>query len=372
MKRVEHMLDSINADVVEWLDDEEVELKQASLGHRNALPRAGLKNLNRKKQLVVFSRLANRDEIHPGYSWRDRRSGRNQWQRYKVRCQTAVEIQSVIGCPFDCSYCPYGTFLSVRVDVENFVDRVMKLVKQNRTQTLYKLNNRSDTLALEPEYQLSSRLIERFASIPRKYLLLYSKGVEVDHLLDLNHGGKTVACWTLTPDIVAQQIEPTAPSLASRLEAMEKMAASGYPIRVRFSPIVPVHDWQQVYSELIQALKQKATPEMVTLWTLSMIPPDQLSRFVPTNMLDPKILEAIRKNKYATKGQKGAPFSQTTRIAIYREILSILKRELPHTKRAICLESKGVWEGLGSLIPPYSRGKFHCNCGPRSCPVNIS
>ena len=71
----------------------------------------------------------------------------------------------MVGCPFDCAYCPYTSFVCVRLDVETFVDRVEALVKSRPSQTLWKLNNRSDTLALEPEYGLSAALVQRFARL---------------------------------------------------------------------------------------------------------------------------------------------------------------------------------------------------------------
>jgi len=74
-----------------------------------------------------------------------------------------------------------------------------RLAQARRSQALFKLNNRSDTLGLEPEYGLAPALIERFGRMPDKAVMLYSKGDEVGALLDLDHCGRTIACFTLTP-----------------------------------------------------------------------------------------------------------------------------------------------------------------------------
>lgn len=362
------MIKKIDADETTWLDDDLVERELATLGHRNQLSRVGLVSSKHKKKLVAFARLGQREELHPGYPWINLRCAGQQWDSYGVRCQTALELQSAIGCPFECSYCPYGDFLSVRLDVEAIAERMMSVVENHPVQKLFKLNNRTDTLGLEPEYNMAPILIKQFARLSDKYLMLYSKGVEVDHLINLDHGSKTVACWTLTPEGVANWLEPGAPDIRSRLVAIAKMASAGYPIRIRFSPIVPIVEWEKAYMRLIRALKEKAKPEMITLWTLSMIDPSQLDRIVPLSRLCPDIIKIAQKENRAVKGTKGAPFSERIRIEIYRTIIAMIKSELPSTHVAICLESKGVWLGLENQLSTFSSKGFHCNCGPISTP----
>ena len=79
-----------------------------------------------------------------------------------VLCQSAIEIQSILGCAFDCAYCPYTFSVTIACDVEEFVRRLLQLMGEHPEQQLYKLNNRSDTLCFEPEYGLCRDLVERF------------------------------------------------------------------------------------------------------------------------------------------------------------------------------------------------------------------
>ena len=365
--RFEAMRPFIVTESVDVLADADLERVLVDLGARESRPRGGLDGAAQAKELVAFARLADGD-VFPGYSWRERRSGRQQLSSHAVLCQTAIEIQNVVGCPFDCTYCPYSAFVCIRLDVENFVDAVAKLCVDDCSQALFKLNNRSDTLALEPELGLASALVKRFAALDDKYLMLYAKGDAVDHLLDLDHKSKTVACFTLTPESVATLLETSAPSPTARIDAIAALHRAGYPTRVRFSPIVPLKGWQRAYADLITRLFAVAQPEMVTLWTLSMIEVDQLSSIVPLEDLDPEVLSRAQSGAASMKGKKGAPFPEDLRIEIYRTIAELIYAASPSTLVALCLEAPDVWDGVAPLIRPRQGRKFLCNCGPQATP----
>lgn len=360
------MLAKIETGQVEVLDDAALPAIFAAFGRREELERGGLARRDGAKELVVLR--SGGGEVFPGYDWREVRSGRHERRTNGVLCHTAIEIQSAVGCPFDCTYCPYTTFVCARLDVEALVEQVTRLASTRRTQTLFKLNNRTDTLGLEPEYSLAPALIERFAALPGKYLMLYTKGDRVDHLLDLDHRGKTIASFTLTPAPVAALLEPGAPPPAARIEAIGRLAAAGYPIRVRLSPIVPVRDWRAAYQALIARLLEVAHPEMVTLWTLSMIELPELFRIVPESVLDPVALAVCRAAVEQMRGQKGAPLPPVLRAEIYRTIARELRTSAPATLVSLCLESPEVWDAVSPLVVPRHRGRFVCNCGPRATP----
>lgn len=284
-------------------------------------------------------------------------------------CHSAIEIQSTVGCAFDCTYCPYGSFVCVRLDVERFCADVARLATGSRAQALFKLNNRADTLALEPEHGLAGALVETFATLDGKYLMLYAKGDSVGHLPGLDHRGKTIASFTLTPAPVAAMLEVGAPGTAARLAAMGLLARGGYPVRARFSPIVPLRGWRAMYRELVDSLARACEPEMVTLWTLSMIDEPDLGRIVSLEALDEDAVAAARGHAAEMKGQKGGPFPPATRIAIYRELAAMIHDALPRTTVALCLETPEVWDATSDLLTPRRRRQFLCNCGPRAVPL---
>ena len=371
--RLEAMLANVDAERVDWLDDADFERALATLGPREGRPRAGLEGRGRPKAVVAFGTFSG-DElspVFPGYSWREKRDGRRQRDEHGALCHTAIEVQSVVGCPFDCAYCPYTSFVCVRLDVERFVDRVTRLVRARPNQTLWKLNNRSDTLGLEPEYGLSRALVLRFAELGGPTLMLYSKGDEVAHLEGLEHRGRTVASFTVTPDRVASLLEQGAPEPGRRIAALGALHRAGYPTRVRFSPIVPLAGWRDDYDALVRRVAAAGAPELVTLWTLSMIDAAELPHVVPASTLDRDMLARAEAARDTMRDAKGAPFPPDARAEIYASIIASVRRHLPQTRVSLCLEAPEVWDRLGDDLPPRRRGAFLCNCGPRATPEAV-
>ncbi|MBI1947779.1 MAG: hypothetical protein HYS27_18970 [Deltaproteobacteria bacterium] len=367
--RLEAMQLHVEAARTDVLDDDEVERLLAELGPRAGRPRGGLDGRGRAKELVAFSRFGAGPavrEVFPGYSWRELRNGRQQVEEHGVLCQTAIEVQSVVGCAFDCAYCPYTSFVCIRLDVETFADQVEALVRARPSQTLWKLNNRSDTLAFEPEYGLAAALVERFAGFDEAMLLLYSKGDSVQHLVGLKHNERTAASFTITPEPVADLLEQGAPSPSARIAALGTLHRAGYPTRVRFSPIVPLVGFREAYDDLARRIALAGAPELITMWTLSMVELAELPRIVPLDQLDPQIVDDARAAEAAMRGDKGAPFPPATRARIYRDVADIVRARLPSTKLSLCLEAPAVWDALGDLLPARWRDGFVCNCGPRA------
>jgi spore photoproduct lyase len=156
------------------------------------------------------------------------------------------------------------------------------------------------------------------------------------------------------------------------LRAIGRLAAAGYPIRVRFSPVVPLRGWRDAYRDLLQRLAAVATPELVTLWALSMIELDELGRIVPFEQLDEEVLATARAAAPSMRGEKGAPFPPSTRASLYREIGALVRDTFPSTRLALCLERPEVWDAVGPLVVPHHRSDFVCNCGPRVTPAAVA
>ena len=367
--RLDAMLRHVDAPRTDVLDDDEVERLLVELGPRAGRPRGGLEGRGRAKELIAFARFGPAPavrEVFPGYSWRELRNGRVQGEEHGVLCQTAIEVQSVVGCPFDCAYCPYTSFVCIRLDVEVFADQVEALVRARPSQTLWKLNNRSDTLAFEPEYGLAAALVERFARFEEAMLLLYSKGDSVEHLVGLRHAGRTAASFTITPEPIAELLEQGAPSPASRIAALGTLHQAGYPTRVRFSPIVPLVGFREAYDDLARRIALVGAPELITMWTLSMVELAELPRILPLEQRDGDVLAEARAAEEAMRGDKGAPFPEGTRARIYRDVGAIVRERLPNTRLSLCLEAPGVWDALGDMLPARWLDGFVCNCGPRA------
>jgi hypothetical protein len=370
--RAQRLAAAIDAPHREVVDDARIRELQRALPW-NQLPRRGADAAGFTDRVVFLDRMHwdRQDEVFPGYRFAEVRNGRKEWTTSGVVCHSAVEIQSILGCGFDCAYCPYTTSLTITCDLERFADEVERLFEERPTQTLYKLNNRSDTLCFEPEYGLAPLLVDRFARTDDRVLMLYAKSANVAHLLDLDHRGHTVACFTLTAPSTARLLEPTAPTFEARLDAAAACANAGYPTRFRFSPLVPLRGWRDELSTSVEKMAARVRPELITLWTLSMIDVDELGRIVPLDALDPAVLEASRAAKGRVNGTKGAPFPPELRAEIYEVVASAVAEHSPSTRLALCLEAPEV---LGRLAPYLAvhAGRQVCNCGPDCTPAAVA
>lgn len=366
---MEALLSKIDANTIDIVESDRIPSILHRHGAQQKLKRGGLKRRKMAKALVVF-RYFQDEELYPGRSWRHLRCGQHEYSKNQVLCHTAIEVQSTIGCPFDCTYCPYSSFICFNLDIESFADRVVQVAKENPKQSLYKLNNRTDTLGLEPEYGLAALLVRRFAELPNKYLMLYSKGDYIDSIDQLDHKGKTIASFTLTPERIASMLEMGAPRVKRRLRAIHRLSEVGYPIRVRFSPIIPISGWQAAYRDLIGQLMEVARPELITLWTLSMVDFQELTSIVPTDELDEKALRSAQNRADEMRGRKGAPFPPELRADIYRNIAEQIKCISPSTKVSLCLETPDVWDAVAPLTVSRHGRSFFCNCAPNAIPLS--
>ena len=170
--------------------------------------------------------------------------------------------------------------------------------------------------------------------------MLYSKGDAVGTCSSLDHRGRTVASFTITPE--PHRRARRSRSARPRRHASTRSGAlhhAGYPTRVRFSPIIPFVGWRDDYDELVARIARVASPELITFWTLTMIELDELPRIVPLAMLEPGVLEQARRASRLLAGDKGAPFPEKVRARIYSELTEIVRGRLPQTRVSLCLES---------------------------------
>ena len=53
------------------------------------------------------------------------------------------------------------------------------------------------------------------------------------------------------------------PSIDKRLDAMSKLAAAGWPLGLRFDPVVYHQDYQQGFAQLLQRIFDRINPDML-------------------------------------------------------------------------------------------------------------
>jgi len=295
---------------------------------------------------------------------RDRERERN------IVCQSAWEIHSISGCLFKCDYCFLEEYLNIMLDLEQWAEHLERVIDENPRQSLYKYDNQSDILLFEPEYGASEILVPLFARKPGAFLMHYTKSDQVEPLLGLEHGGHTLVCWSLSAHTQSRVIERETATMEERIEAGRRCQEAGYPVRFRFSPIVPIKGWQDENREMIRLLLSKVRPDVISLQTLSRFPEyDIVERVFDTDMLDARFLAAMRARPKDVEGRLYGPIPHELRKEIYLFCLREIRSIDPNVPVSICLESSEMWDDLEDELG-VSREAYPCCCGPQCVPGN--
>lgn len=306
---------------------------------------------------------------YSGFDWRG--SGTPKWrQETGCVCVPAWQIHTIVGCPFRCAYCGLGHVYNIMMNMEDLVGRLDGLIEKTGDQTLFQFDNGTDTACFEPEYGGSRLLIEYFAHKPQRYLELYvGKSDNVDSFLDLDHREKTVACWSLAGPTQSTLFEPVAADWEGRIEAIRKMQQAGYPVRVRFSPIIPVKNWEEENRQAIRRLFELTAPDVITIETLRFLDYGALEQYFDLSLLDEEWLEIMRECQ-GQEVRQGGEIPDEYRWRVYRFMIDEIGKVSPETPIAFCREARAGWDRFAADLAPLGQDPDHyiCNCGPYSHP----
>lgn len=299
---------------------------------------------------------------------------RAQWNHEWCVCQAAWEMHSLMGCLHSCDYCHINEILSIMLNLEELVVELGKKMKTIPDQQLYKYDNHSDQITLEPEYGASDLLVNYFATRdlkPEKYLLLYTKSDNVKHLLDLQHNGRTLVNWTVSPETQSRKVEKGTPSLEKRLIAMKKCEDAGYTIRVRFSPMIPVKNWKEEYRSMIRKLFDHATPDVITMDVIGFMSPGGMQESLDMDLFDEEARTIIDSLANVERKWQKHVFPHDYRREFYQFIYNEVRSRNPEVPVTICNETFDMWEDCQlKWDPRMDIEDYACCCGPTSVPGN--
>jgi len=387
-KRLERMMANIECDSVHEFSDQDLARLYAEEGWeelRHGYKRQGEHEFQ-SDPVMVFGAF-NRDfdpavdKAPPGSMTRailgDERMFYNTQDAVRSRidhglvCQSVHDFHTMTGCVHRCDYCRRGGIAIIMLNLEQWIERLHRFLDHDKQQRLFKYELWSDIHPLEPEYGASEMLVEYFKRQPGRYLMLFSKSANIDHLLDLDHGGKTVMCWTLSTDTVTRVVEKATATMQERVEAARKCAEAGYPVRFKLKPIVPLKNWQQEHHEMLEHVFDNLVPEHFNMRMLSMMDAAEFKRIFDPSIFDPDCIRAMEESADRMRGGQDlhvGPFPHETRRGIYTFIIDEVARiGRGRTSVSICDESERMWDDLGDRLA-MSPANFVCNCGPQCVP----
>ncbi len=253
-------------------------------------------------------------------------------------------------CPYDCQYCylagtpgvKYSPAVKIFLNLPEILNQISRVDSKLDKTTSFYLGKLQDGLALDPITGYSRMMIPFFARQRYARLILLTKSVNVENLLDLDHKQHAILSWSLNPSEVSSTFERNVPLPSERVAAMQKCADAGYPIRAVIMPVIPVEGWQNIYANFIENLLMSVPLERITLGQICSysaalkLTERKLGR---TNLISNR-LEKVKSNDGRVR------FPLKLRIEVYKYLIDIIKKLKPQLHIGLCMEEHRIFEAL--------------------------
>ena len=193
---------------------------------------------------------------------------------YGIGGQHNYYFSHILNCLYDCRYCfLQGMFQSANyvlfVNYEDFAEQIRQTCLATPDQAIYFFSGYDcDSLALEPITGFAEHFLPVFADLPNAWLELRTKSTQIRSLLQRPVLPQSVIAFSLSPDAIANKIEAKAPPVSKRIEAAAKLQQLGWPIGLRFDPLIYQADYKQQYQQLFAQVFATIKPE--TLHSVSL------------------------------------------------------------------------------------------------------
>ena len=282
-------------------------------------------------------------------------------------CRPAWRLATMNGCPHRCAYCSLGGVHMAMVNLEEYIQHLDQLLNRNPWETVYLFNDASDTLVLEPEINNIARFLDYFKTKEDRYFVVHTKSANVDHLLDHDHQRRAIMLWTIASHTASRLFEPGAPTSEERFEAARKCYQAGYPIRIKFKPIIPVKAWREEARDMARQAFDGMRPEVINLFTIAWMSIDDLKRAFDVDQLDPEIVEAAEQSAEEMEGVRTGPLPHKTRAMIYDHFIREIRRVDADVPIAFSTETLEMWQEFGPRLG-YKPTDYICGCGAQAKP----
>ncbi len=161
----------------------------------------------------------------------------------------------MLNCVYDCRYCfLQGMYRSAHyvlfVNYEDFHQAIDRRLAETPDEDVWFFSGYDcDSLAFDRVTGFVDAFVPFFSRRERAWLELRTKSTTVGALLRHPAFARCVAAFSFTPAQHAP-LERGVPAIQLRLDAMRRLAAHGWPLGLRFDPLLFTPDWQERYAGL--------------------------------------------------------------------------------------------------------------------------
>jgi spore photoproduct lyase len=164
----------------------------------------------------------------------------------------------MLNCLYDCRYCfLQGMYRSAHhvlfVNYEDFLADIGQLAAgADGNNSWFFSGYDCDSLALEPVTGFTDGFLPFFAAHPQAHIELRTKSTQVRGLLRREPLANVVIAFSFTPGKIHRSLEHRVPAIERRLDALVQLQQAGWPIGLRFDPLIYREDFRQQYRDLFR------------------------------------------------------------------------------------------------------------------------
>lgn len=208
----------------------------------------------------------------------------------------------MLNCLYDCRYCfLQGMYPSAHqvifVNYEDFADSISETVGHHAPDPVWFFSGYDcDSLAYEPVTRFAEFFVPLIAQTENAWLELRTKSTQVRQLLKMKPCHRVVTAFSFTDAHSHAKLEHGVSSIAKRVEAMKTLSEDGWPVGLRFDPLVFHDNFAQSFAQLLEQIFLAIDPSRIHSVSLGAfrLPKDnfrQIHRLYPDEALFAQNLE---------------------------------------------------------------------------------
>lgn len=171
----------------------------------------------------------------------------------------------MMNCIYDCRYCfLQGMYQSanhvVFANYDAFFSEIARVSTEHKNEPVWFFSGYDcDSLALEPVTHFMSCCLDFFSQSSGQsdekapanaHLEIRTKSTQIRNLLKREPLNNCVVAYSLSPQPIVAAIEHKTPSLTKRIDALNKLQQQGWPIGLRFDPLIAADNFEQLYTDM--------------------------------------------------------------------------------------------------------------------------
>lgn len=271
-----------------------------------------------------------------------------------IACGRFWELRWAYGCPLDCNYCYLrgtmkGKMKPSPLKPEQILNSIDEAFSKIAAPSIFNTGELSDSLMYP---SIMEKIVNKFEEQSKHKVALLSKmGRNNIGFLLKKPRKQTICSWSVNPVAVARRWEKAAAPPNERIDCARKVSDMGYDTRIRLDPIFPIFDWKKHYSEIVEYLMSKLTPNRIILGT-----PRGLWKTI--KYANEAKIDMSWVNFFNEDSSWGRKLAFKQRKEIYLFFMNKLESfGYPKSRISMCKETVDMWDALGLPYTPLT-----CNC----------